>query len=145
MDNQTNIEKYNQLNAIIFYAMLAGQAGFLAVAWYLVDTSGPKSPDLTSTFQIILPAFTIAAVLGSMFLPKFLLGSISELSEDQKMAKHRSSLLVRWALLEGANLFSIVIYLLIGSILALAISALLLILFILNKPSVERTKEELGL
>jgi hypothetical protein len=145
MDNQTNIEKYNQLNTIIFYAMLAGQAVFLLVAWYLVDTSGPKSPDLSSAFQIILPAFTIAAVVGSMFLPKFLLGSITELSDDQKITKHRSSLLVRWALLEGANLFSIVVYLLTGSILALTISALLLILFIMNKPSADRTKEELGL
>jgi hypothetical protein len=145
MDNKTNIEKYNQLNTIIFYAMLAGQALFLLVAWYLVDTSGPKSPDLTSSFQIILPVFTIAAVLGSMFLPKFLLGSISELSDDQKMVKYRGSLLVKWALLEGANLFSIVIYLLTGTILALTISALLLILFILNKPSADRAKEELGL
>jgi hypothetical protein len=145
MDNQTNLEKYNQLNTIIFYAMFAGQAIFLIIASYLLKTSGPENPDLSSSFQIILPVFTIGAVIGAMFLPKIILGSISDLSDDQKIVKHRISLLIKWALLEGANLFSIVVYLMIGSMLALGISVLILILFILNKPTLDKTKEELGL
>jgi hypothetical protein len=143
--DKKSIEKYNQLNIIIFYAMFAGQALFLLVAAYIVKSSGPTSPDLSSTFQIILPVFTIIAVVGSMLLPKIILGTIAEVSEDQKIIKHRASILVRWALLEGANIFSITVYLLTGSIIALVISSLLLILFILNKPSSDKTREELGL
>jgi hypothetical protein len=145
MENQSNLEKSNKLNTIIFYAMFAGQALFLIVASYLVKTSGPQSPDLSSAFQIILPVFTIGAVISAMFLPKKILGAIDELSDDQKIIKHRTTSLIKWALLEGANLFSIVVYLLTGSMLALAISVLLLILFMMNKPSVDKTKEELSL
>jgi hypothetical protein len=133
------------LNIIIFYALFAGQSAFLLVAAYLIKTSGPTNPDLSSTFQIILPVFTIASVVGAMLLPKIILGTIAEVSDEQKIIKHRASLLVRWALLEGANIFSITVYLLTGSIIALVISALLLVLFILNKPSSDKTKEELGL
>jgi hypothetical protein len=145
MDNTSNIEKSNQLNTIIFYALFAGQAIFLIIASYLLKTSGPINPDLSSAFQIILPVFTIGAVAGSMFVPKIILGSIADLSDDQKIIKYRASLIVKWAMLEGANLFSIVIYLLTGSMLALGISILILILFILNKPTKDKMKEDLGL
>jgi hypothetical protein len=145
MENNSNAEKSNQLNTIIFYALFAGQALFLIAASYLLKTSGPANPDLPSAFQIILPVITISAVLGAMFLPKIILGPIAELSDDLKIVKYRASLIVKWALLEGANLFSIVIYLLTGSMLALGISILILILFILNKPSVDKMKEDLGI
>jgi hypothetical protein len=145
MHNQTETEKYNSMNTIIFYAMFAAQAVLLIIVSYLLKTSGPMSPDLGSSFQIILPLLTIGAVIGSMFLPKIILGSISGLNENEKLKKYRASLLVRWALLDGANGFSIVVYLLTGSVLALGISVLLLILFIFNKPSLDKMKEELSL
>jgi len=144
MNKQPDFENFNKLNTIIFYAMFGGQALFLIIASYLLKTSGPQSPDLSSTFQIILPAFTIGAVMGAIFLPKMILGSISDLSDEQKLAKYRVSLLIKWALLEGANLFSIVVYLMTGSMLALGISILILILFILNKPTPDKIKEDLN-
>jgi F0F1-type ATP synthase membrane subunit c/vacuolar-type H+-ATPase subunit K len=139
-----NLEKLNKQNLIFFYALFAGQAIFLLIAAYLLKTSGPQAPHLAASFQIALPLITLAGIFGSLFIAKFLLKSIKSLINDtEKLNKYRTALLVRLAFLEGANLFAIVVFLLTGSNLALIISSCLLILFILNKPSVERLKEDL--
>ncbi|MFL5730305.1 MAG: hypothetical protein ACJ75J_12535 [Cytophagaceae bacterium] len=144
MSDENTLEKYNKLNTILFYALFGGQIVFLAITSYLLQ-SGPKNPNLASSFQSVLPALTIASVLGAFFLPKILLGSVADMPEEVKLQKYRVSLLVKWALLEGSNIFSIVVYLMTGSVLALGISMLLLILFVLNKPSLDRTKTDLDL
>jgi FtsH-binding integral membrane protein len=139
-----NLEKLNKQNITIFYALFGGQAVFLLFAAYLLKTSGPQAPDLASTFQIALPLITLAGVFGSLWISKFMLKSLNTLqNETEKLNKYRSALLVKFALLEGANLFAIVVFMLTGSNLALIISSCLLILFILNKPSVQRIKEDL--
>jgi hypothetical protein len=142
-----NLEKINKQNLTIFYALFAGQAFFLLVAGYLLRTSGPKAPDLDpSSFQIILPIITLAGIFGSNYLYKYYLKALNTATDDtDKINKYRTAFLVKFALLEGANIFSIIVYMLTGSNLALIISVCLLILFILNKPSLDKIKEDLGI
>jgi hypothetical protein len=141
-----NLEKINKQNIILFYALFAGQAMFLIVVSYLLRTSGPTAPDLASSLQIALPLTTLAGVFGSGFLFKFYLKIASAASNDtDKINKYRTALLIKLALLEGANIFAIIAYMLTASNLALVISVCLLILFILNKPSLDKMKEDMDL
>jgi hypothetical protein len=139
-----NLGKINKQNVTIFYALFAGQALFLLVSAYLLKTSGPKSPEMISSFQILLPTMTLSGVFGSFFIYKFLLkGVLRAASDKEKLEKYRSAFLCKMAFIEGANLFTIVVYMLTGSNLALILSFCLLVLFILNKPSEDKLREEL--
>jgi hypothetical protein len=139
-----NLEKLNKQNLTIFYALFAGQIIFLLVVGYLLRTSGPKNPEMAAGIQIALPLITLAGVFGSIFIFKFQMKSVLNETDDlQKINKYRGALLSKFALLEGANIFVIISYMLTGSNLAFIISFCLLILFILNKPSLERLKEDL--
>jgi hypothetical protein len=139
-----NLEKINKQNVTIFYALFAGQAVFLLVSAYLVKTSGPTSPDMPSSFLIMLPIITLSGVFGSFFIYKILLKGVHNAANDkEKLEKYRAAFLCKLALIEGANLFAIVVYMLTASNMALIISSCLLILFMLHKPSEDKLREDL--
>src|SRR4051794_27720375 len=122
-----NLEKINKQNTTVFYALFAGQALFLLVTGYLLKTSGPKSPEMGSSFHIMLPIVTLCGVLGSFFIYKFLLKGVHSAATDkEKLEKYRAAFLCKLALIEGATLFAIVFYFLTASNTALILSVCLL-------------------
>ncbi len=131
--------------SIIFFALLAGQIIFIAVAFFTISNSTPQSqPD--DMLNIIVPVVVGSGLFISSLIFKQLLGKIKkDDSFEKKLETYRSALIVRYALLEVPSLFSTVAYLLSGNIIFLAFSGVLILAFMLNMPTRNKAAQDLNL
>lgn len=126
---------------IIFYALLAGQIIFLLISLYLVSASIVKSnPDLSLilTFTILIflsPLLVIGPIIYRKLISK---NSDSVKSLEQKLILYRQGMIIKLALVEGTSIFSIVCFLITGNFLFVIIAILLISLFFLHKPTIEK-------
>jgi hypothetical protein len=130
---------------IIFFALLAGQIIFIAVAFFTVNNNPPQSQS-DDLFNIIVPVAIGFGLLMSNMLFKQMLAKIKkDDSFEQKLEAYRSALIVRYALLEGPSIFSTVVYLLSGNIIFLAFSGVMILAFLMNMPSQNKATQDLNL
>ena len=126
---------------IIHIAMIMGLIFFAVVAVYL-HMSGSfttNTAELRDIFLIIVPLFAFGAFMGSRFIFSMKLNQAKEKSDlTDKINEYRSILIIRFALLEGAALFSLVIYLLTGDYIFLIIAGLMVVYFSLLKPTTDK-------
>jgi hypothetical protein len=101
------------------------------------------SADPLIIIDIILP---VLGIFVGNFLYKTLIAKISaESSLSQKIAAHQTASIVRFALLEGPALFSVVVYMLSGNMLFLVILAVILAYFISVRPTRNKMIEDMKL
>jgi hypothetical protein len=130
---------------IIFFALLAGQIIFMAVAFFTVNNNPPQSQS-DDLFNIIVPVAIGLGLFISGMLFKQLLGKIkNDASFEKKLEAYRSAMIIRYALLEGPSIFSTVAYLLSGNIIFLAFSGVMILAFLMNMPSRNKAAQDLNL
>ena len=130
---------------IIFFALLAGQIIFIAVAFFTVTNNPPQSQS-DDIFNILVPVIIGSGLFISSLLFKQLLAKIkNDDSFDKKLEVYRSALIMRYALLEGPSIFSTAIYLISGNIIFLAFSGVMILAFILNMPTRNKAIQDLNL
>jgi hypothetical protein len=130
---------YLQSLRIIHLALLAGQCLFLAVMVFLVvrNILPPVSPSLDKTFQVMALLVSFAAVLGAINIFKKRLSSINAAAENiaEKITQYRAASILKWAMIEGATLFSLICFFLTGNYSFAALAIALIIFFALLIPS----------
>ena len=130
---------------IIFFALLAGQIIFIAVAFFMVTNNPPQSQS-DDLFNIIVPVAIGSGLFMSSLLFKQMLAKIKkDDSFEKKLEAYRSALIMRYALLEGPSIFSTVVYLLSGNIIFLAFSGVMILAFLMNMPSQNKATQDLNL
>ena len=124
---------------ILHTALLAGQLLLAAMAyalWHFEIMNAPSSA--------LDQALQVAAILISgtaFFLGARLFRRRVEQARDhgstvaEKAAAYRSASILQWSLLEGASLFSIISFLLVGNLSFLFLAFALMFFFFLNRPS----------
>ncbi len=129
---------------ILYYA-LGGGLLLSAFVFYMVsDTSvNVVDPDLAGILAIVVPVFA----LSSFAVGKYMYATQAALSKEkatvsEKLNYYRTACLMRWASLEGAGLFSGVVYLLTGDLLFMAFLAMILVWFLLSKPSMSKFQQD---
>ncbi len=129
---------------MIFFALLAGQIIFLFIAVYLVQIGNMVVND-----NLFLPLFVTdlliispAVVLGPMLYRGIINRAKPDSTINDKINLYRQGLIIKLALVEAPTIFSIVGYLLTGSVIFLLIASAVLILFFFHKPSVEKFADE---
>ncbi len=126
-------ETFKTLN-IIYLALIGGQLAFFAVVFFVLKPA-PQEDDF---FQMLVPIVSIMTIVASFFIYKMLKEKATEMdSLEDKVTHYRTSNIVRYALVEGGNLFAIVVFLLTGQTFLLAFFALGLIVFFFYRPSVQ--------
>jgi hypothetical protein len=133
---QTSQQYFNQLS-ILHGALLMAQVMFGFVAYYLVANGNfGQSADLTGIFQVVASVLAVGGIAASMYVSKKLLkGFVQKKTLAEKLSAYRGPLLIRWALLEMPTMFSLVGYLLTGSYFFLLLAALMVALFVFNRPT----------
>jgi predicted transporter len=120
----------------IWFALLMGQLMFAGVA-FVLRSSGSMAQALEQTpeavrFRTIMVAigivFLVVCASAAMLLPAFFKPGDLRMPPTTEALSTRQ--IIRMALLEGASLFGIVIYLVTGSLGGLAISAVAVALFV---------------
>lgn len=125
---------------IIFIALSMGQLILFGVVFFIASQNSiQRNMDLDSILLYLSPAYSISMI----FISKFLYNKISQsidrsLDVKSKAMKYRTSSIVNWAMLESANLFSLISFLLTSNYVHLLIFAGVFAGFILNRPSKEK-------
>jgi MFS family permease len=145
---EQNFIQYQRTNSILFVAMLMGQIFFTAITLYLNQTLGGIAEDdnLRDIFLIIVPVFFLGQMVASkIVISKKLKLARSKETLKEKLFEYRSITIIRLAMLEGVAFFSIICFLLTVDYIFLVFIGLIMILFVINKPTKEKLVEELQL
>ncbi|PKP09034.1 MAG: hypothetical protein CVU09_13290 [Bacteroidetes bacterium HGW-Bacteroidetes-4] len=142
---QTSKQYFRSLS-LIHYALLAGQLVFAGVALYLTYGKTQLVDSPKGVFIYVVPLIALLAVLVSQAIYRLKIKKlISYQSLIPKMTEYQSIFIIRLALIEGASLFAIVVYLLTIEAIFMAIAVLLIVYFVLLRPTREKIALDLEL
>ncbi len=135
---------------IIHRTLLIGQALFMVVLFYLVysKTITPAITGKDNILQAIAIAVAVIAFFAGTRLFKKrteLIRNDSGLALKQKFEKYIAAFTTQWALLEGACLFSCIIFFITSNYFFLALAATVTVVFITKAPSKSKMAEDIGL
>ncbi|MCL6493320.1 MAG: hypothetical protein K6T54_00925 [Ignavibacterium sp.] len=132
---------------IIFLALLASQIMFLFISVFLVQSGNVKPNDelFLILFIVDLMIITPAIVLGPMIYRGFIERANTKKLTEEKFILYRQGVIIKLALVEAPTIFSIVGYLLTGSIIFLILAIGVLILFFFHKPTLEKFTEDFNI
>jgi len=122
--------------SIIHLALCSGIFIFGFIMFSKMKSTEIILDDSADIFKYIIPSTAIIALFLSIFLFKSQLNSISKNADlKEKLIKYQSASIIKYAVLEGVALFSIVIYTSTNNFLYLLIAAGLLLYLILQRPT----------
>lgn len=132
---------------IIFFALLIGQILFLFISVFLVQSGNVKpNYDLFLILFIVdLMIITPAIVTGPMIYRSFIEHTNSKKLLEEKFILYRQVVIIKLALVEAPTIFSIVSYLLTGSVIFLILAVGVLISFFFHKPTLEKFSEDFNI
>lgn len=148
---QTSKQYFTSLK-IIHIAMLMGQMMMLLMFYFIVQSNGEGiSPNEEGdNFAFILKAIAsflvVSCVLLSQLIPKTQLKTIRKMASlKQKLKDYRALQIVKYALLEGAAMATLVFYFITGELFFLMLVLPLVLVFFFERPSQFKTISDLEL
>ncbi len=131
---------------IVHLALIIGVTLFMVISFVNNANRLALLPDDETHMTLVYVAcgMAVLSVIVSSALYNNLLGKIDTSSPlSQKLPQYFSASITRWALLEGAALFNVVVFLLSGSLLNVGLAILLLALMGNLRPSRQKVTDEL--
>lgn len=129
---------------ILFLALLLGQIAFAVVANFMITNT-----TITDTGALIylVPTVMLVSIFGGNYIFNSNLKKIiaNESSLEDKFGEYRKNAIVRWAMMEIANLFAIIAAIIEGKTLYFALFAVSLIFFSMTRPSVQDFSRQFNL
>lgn len=121
--------------------LIMGFLFYLQAEWGSLALSPPRE-----WLGYLVPALALGSVWSGSLLFRGMIGKLSVDGElGAKLARYQSASLLRFALIEGAALFAMVIFANSGNLLYALIGALLILHLILLKPNLEKIGRQLPL
>ena len=143
---QQTPQSYLKTITTIHLVLVAGQVLFgmavLSITW-------EKGIDLHNTndpFLFVVPVFAILALAGSALVFKKLVATaVSKYTLKEKLMAYQGALIARFALLQGASMFAIVVNMLTGNLLYLLTAGILTLCLLLVRPTKDKIENDLNL
>lgn len=148
MPREINSKEYFRTINLIYFGQLSEIVLLALVAYFLIDQGrlGAENNDLALTFQkIIMVVLPLSLAAGYFLFRIFLRGIKPELPLKYKMKRYFSANLIRSAFLEIPGLFVSVAAIITAHSLFLLIVPLILVIFILFRPTRSVVSQELNL
>lgn len=148
MSRKINSKEYFRTLNLIYYVQLSAMTALALVAYYLIQQGdvGTENNELAISFQKIIMIVIPISLGAGYILFRMLLRTVNpEMPLVYKMKKYFSANLIRSAFLEIPGLFVSVAAIITAHSLFLLIVPLILILFLLFRPSRSVIAQELGL
>lgn len=132
---------------LLYYSQVMMIVLFSAVVYYLYMTGNiTPNPELALIFRYVIIALLLAGISVGYFIFKQQMSAIrSALSLREKLGKYQTAVLIRAACLELPGLFGAVSVLTTGDISFLLFTAIVLVLFVLVRPSTYAIATDLNL
>lgn len=137
---ETHQVKTSSFNVIklIFFGLLSGQVLFLGVAIYL-NQSFSIIFNEDNVMIYILPCMAIASIfIGNFIFNQSITNTKSKNTFQEKINGYLSASIIKFALVEGVSLLSIVNYLISGNFIFIIIAIFLIFYFFTLQPSKEK-------
>ena len=118
---------------VLFFALLTGQIMILIILIFLSpNTEFINSPPFATIGALLM----VTQVLLSSYLFKKKLSEIpNHAAIEEKLSKYRTAYIIRWAILESAVLINGVLFFLSENQLNLIFASVVLVVFIISRPS----------
>lgn len=144
---QTSKQFFNTLT-IIHAGLFIAQITFGAIT-YLLKSNGmfqSSDPELESMLLIISVVVALGGITASTFVGKAQLNAARQKSSlKDKLVAYKTAVLIKLALLEMPTLFILVCFLLSGNYYLLAFAGAVLVLFYINRPTLNNLSIDLEL
>jgi hypothetical protein len=129
----------------IWFALIFGQVLFLCILLFVVQEGG-FAPELKGMLEYVavgslLPMLLMSQVLYKKQMQK---AANSDTSEEDKLAMYQTATIIKGGLMEGGNLFCLVAYLMTGVQWLIVPIVAVLVLFFMQRPSVQKFDFEMG-
>ena len=133
------MDSFRQLK-IIFFALAAGQIIYFLISLVLIQEEIVIiSKDFSNIWGFLIPVLVVIMVAASRLLYNRLINSNIKLtSESEKLKVYQTGNILKFALIEGANLISITFYMLTGDFLYAGMFIIVLGIFFVNFPGREK-------
>ena len=144
---QQNFKQYFFILRLLHLAMTAAVVilGFI-VHFVLIPVSDFTPNENTALFINIAAAYLAIAVALSYWLFGVRLNVAKQQSSlSDKLNSYRAATILRFALIEGAALLTVVFYLLTGNLVLLGIAGIGLVVLLLHHPNLVKLKMDLDL
>lgn len=131
----------------IFYGFLSAMVMFGFIFYFLV-ASGNTNADssLTSTMLLVAIILAVGGVFGGNVLyKKRVEEALTKTSATEKLEVYKGAVILRLAMIEGPYLFALISYFFTGNVQFVYLGALLLIVYLLQKPSRDKIAVDLQL
>ena len=141
-------KQYFKTLSTVHVALTTGQLLFAGIAIMLTAKGGIaiEPEELGNTLPLLAAGLSTGGVIAGHFLFRRKLQALRQLNGlSTKLKNYRAASLMRWALLEGPALFTIVAFLLTGKYWLLGLCAALIALFISYKPPKQSALQDLQL
>ena len=126
---------------IAYYAMFMGQAFIALMIFYLMQESNGNAPE--SPFDIIIPGAVVIGFAASYFIAQQRKNGIPvNGSVQEKIDHYRTTSIMKWAIMEGGNLISLVLTFVMANTNYLMWFGLGLAAFVLLRPAKDKFMEE---
>ncbi|WP_183562853.1 hypothetical protein [Mucilaginibacter sp. SP1R1] len=144
---QQNPKTFLKTMNIIHVALFGGQVTFAIITFSLNKQQLLFSIKNTGdVFFFIAPGLAVFSFVVSIFLFKKLVSeSLNKNTLSEKLTGYQSAVIVRSALLEGASLFGIVVFMLTSNLFYLFISTVIMLYFLTLRPTADKTASDLQL
>ena len=134
-----SINYFATLN-IIFFALLSGQTIYFFIGLFLMQSDNTNTfAGMNTLFMFVTPVVVLSSILASKFIYTKQVSAFDKgLPVLDKMVSYRTATIIRLALLESANIFSISVMLITSDYFFAALFVIIIILFFLNRPTKEK-------
>ncbi|HEX7356439.1 MAG TPA: hypothetical protein VF270_01870 [Ignavibacteriaceae bacterium] len=125
---------------LIFFALLIGQLIYFFVGIFLIQSGNINGfGGMNTVFMFITPVVVLSSIIASKYIyTKQVTEFDKSLPLVNKMTSYRTATIIKLALLEGANIFSISIMIITASYFYAALFLIITALFFLNRPTKEK-------
>ncbi|WP_430412559.1 hypothetical protein [Kordia sp.] len=138
--------KYIKSLSIIHMTLLAGM--ILFGGFVLFQFSGGITPalDTNDTLLLVFPVIVVVAILASQAIfKKLIVATESKTDLKSKLVGYQTATIIKLALIEGPAFFGIVLSMTTGNTAYIAIAIVLVIYFLLQKPTLTKVERDLKL
>jgi len=131
---------------IIHLALVAGQALFGIVAFFITNSTSLTLRPVGDIFFYVVPLLAITGIITGNFLFKQKLNSLSEnTSLKEKLSIWQTATIIKFATAEAPSLLGIAVYLITRNLFYLFVSGLVVLYFIWIGPKKENIAHDLHL
>jgi FtsH-binding integral membrane protein len=149
MNTELNARKVFQNTHRIYGILFLTMIVFLVAASLIVSNMGPllqEDPSMFHILKYIAIGVPIVAIPIAYSYPQKLISRISpELGFPEKLMEYEGALFIRFALVEGAAILVSIFFMLTGDTNLMMVLAIILLFFILSRPTPFKAATDLGL